>query len=488
MATNNKKQIVKTLTFGLGKVMAWDATKRLVIPFSDEQGKKVYTSLRDTSVVVARIINILNSREYVHRIMEVPDSVVEQFKPYYSLVKPQLERLGIEEAEKVAGCVLSQTYMMGCKPDFAGEHGKSLICKGERQIPLHRTDGTHPIPQRAAETRLFMQDKRAYLAVQVFAATWAKKNGLPSGWIAFPIKVKRRDKRMLSEISRTIKGEWKLKNSRIMRNSRKKGQKWLGQISVGYEPKPYKLLREDVVMGIDLGVNIPACLHIRENGNPFEWAMGVGRGRDMLHCRNIVRSEILRILRALKGKDSPLDDKAKRIYREKLRGLRSREKRLMKKASQKVADVVADTAKRNGAGVWRIEALSSDIKDGQPWLARNWAPAMVVDALSWQAKKCGATIEFVLPDYTSQRCAECGHIAKENRPKGKKKQASFKCVLCGHEDNADKNAARNISIRNIEDLILAALPDGEVRDNYRKKLESFREERDKKEAKEAKAA
>lgn len=41
------------------------------------------------------------------------------------------------------------------------------------------------------------------------------------------------------------------------------------------------------------------------------------------------------------------------------------------------------------------------------------------------------------PQYSSQECHECGHIAKENRLT----QKTFCCVKCGHQDNADYNAA-----------------------------------------------
>ena len=42
--------------------------------------------------------------------------------------------------------------------------------------------------------------------------------------------------------------------------------------------------------------------------------------------------------------------------------------------------------------------------------------------------------------FTSQRCNKCGHLDKDNR----KTQADFKCLACGHRDNADVNAALNI--------------------------------------------
>jgi putative transposase len=41
---------------------------------------------------------------------------------------------------------------------------------------------------------------------------------------------------------------------------------------------------------------------------------------------------------------------------------------------------------------------------------------------------------------TSRQCQQCGSIAKENR----KSQAVFRCLTCGHQANADVNAAKNI--------------------------------------------
>jgi putative transposase len=52
----------------------------------------------------------------------------------------------------------------------------------------------------------------------------------------------------------------------------------------------------------------------------------------------------------------------------------------------------------------------------------------------------GSTLTVVPAAYTSQRCACCGHVSAENRTT----QARFTCVACGHADNADHNAARNI--------------------------------------------
>ena len=42
--------------------------------------------------------------------------------------------------------------------------------------------------------------------------------------------------------------------------------------------------------------------------------------------------------------------------------------------------------------------------------------------------------------YTSQACSACGHVSKENRTS----QAVFRCMACGHAENAELNAARNM--------------------------------------------
>ena len=57
-----------------------------------------------------------------------------------------------------------------------------------------------------------------------------------------------------------------------------------------------------------------------------------------------------------------------------------------------------------------------------------------------KAESAGRVMVEVTPVFTSQRCAECGHVAAGNRVS----QAEFRCLACGHEAHADVNAAVNI--------------------------------------------
>jgi len=66
--------------------------------------------------------------------------------------------------------------------------------------------------------------------------------------------------------------------------------------------------------------------------------------------------------------------------------------------------------------------------------------SMLVDMLEYKQQWRGGLLVKVNPKFTSQTCFKCKHVAKENR----QTQAKFECINCGHQANADINAACNI--------------------------------------------
>lgn len=76
--------------------------------------------------------------------------------------------------------------------------------------------------------------------------------------------------------------------------------------------------------------------------------------------------------------------------------------------------------------------------------------------LAYKLEWLGGKLLAVPPQYTSQTCNHCGCVDKQNRPS----QAVFKCVACGHEDDADHNAALNILAAG---LAVIACGEGRVR-------------------------
>jgi len=72
--------------------------------------------------------------------------------------------------------------------------------------------------------------------------------------------------------------------------------------------------------------------------------------------------------------------------------------------------------------------------------AQNAAFSMFWQLLDYKAAERGVKVVRVPAPYTSQTCSVCGVVDSENR----KTQANFTCVACGHSENADINAAKNI--------------------------------------------
>jgi len=62
-----------------------------------------------------------------------------------------------------------------------------------------------------------------------------------------------------------------------------------------------------------------------------------------------------------------------------------------------------------------------------------------IEFLTYKAESAGRQVVRVDPRYTSQRCHECGVRDRESR-----KGPRFNCTACGHTDDADVNAAKNI--------------------------------------------
>ncbi|MBD3315185.1 MAG: IS200/IS605 family element transposase accessory protein TnpB [Chitinivibrionales bacterium] len=85
-----------------------------------------------------------------------------------------------------------------------------------------------------------------------------------------------------------------------------------------------------------------------------------------------------------------------------------------------------------GKNVAAKSGLNRAILD-QGWHAFQ---TMLVYKANWH----GGKVILVAPHHTSQTCSACGNVDVSNR----RSQARFVCTCCGHMDNADFNAAKNI--------------------------------------------
>jgi putative transposase len=95
------------------------------------------------------------------------------------------------------------------------------------------------------------------------------------------------------------------------------------------------------------------------------------------------------------------------------------------------------TEEKPGKNVKQKQGLNRSITQ-QSW-------GLFFELLEYKVIARGGRFIKVDPQHTSQKCNVCGHVSKENRLK----QEKFVCKACGHKDNADVNAAKNIRDRGI---------------------------------------
>ena len=70
---------------------------------------------------------------------------------------------------------------------------------------------------------------------------------------------------------------------------------------------------------------------------------------------------------------------------------------------------------------------------------QRWIYSYLLERLGNACEVVGVQLHKINPAYTSQECSVCGDIHKENR-----KDEMFLCVRCGHTEDADYNASKNI--------------------------------------------
>ncbi|MFD7185133.1 RNA-guided endonuclease InsQ/TnpB family protein [Streptomyces sp. NPDC059904] len=182
----------------------------------------------------------------------------------------------------------------------------------------------------------------------------------------------------------------------------------------------------DGFIGVDLGI-----ANIATTSTGYQ-AAGRGLGR--------YRKRQLALRRKLQKKRTK---SAKRRLKERSR----REQRHVKNINHIIAKTIVTEAERTSAGISleELRGIRQRVRLRKPQRVQlhSWAFAQLGDFIVYKARRAGVPLVFVDPAYTSQTCAECGHVDKRNRVD----QGLFICRGCGVVAHADRNASRNIAAR-----------------------------------------
>lgn len=121
--------------------------------------------------------------------------------------------------------------------------------------------------------------------------------------------------------------------------------------------------------------------------------------------------------------------------------------------NHRYSKALVEFAIKHQCGVIQMENLTGIKEDtGYPKFLRHWTYYDLQTKIKSKAEEHGIVVKEINPQYTSQRCSNCGYIDRRNR----KSQAEFCCLQCNFSTNADYNASQNIAVADIENIIKKA--------------------------------
>lgn len=206
----------------------------------------------------------------------------------------------------------------------------------------------------------------------------------------------------------------------------RKGQFWL-HLTVS---KEFDIIPNDLVVGVDLGINRPAVT----SDNQF---LGEKRWKE-------IDRQYKRINRKLQAKGTK---SAKR----KLKARSGRRNRFRNDCDHVLSKLLVNSVTEGAALVF--ENLTDIRKASEKKKKRrmtkynrerihNWSFARLFGYVEYKALMRGVQVVAVDPSYSSQECSHCGKIHAESR-----QGANYHCTACGYQLNADLNAARVLKRR-----------------------------------------
>jgi len=211
---------------------------------------------------------------------------------------------------------------------------------------------------------------------------------------------------------------------------KKKRDKWIIDVVLTREDAPPT--DGQAVMGIDLGIKVPAVTHIRGQGTRF---FGNGRAQRSMRRRFYSRRKTLQKARKTRA----------------IRKSKGKEARWMKTINHQLSWQIVNHANERRIGTIKIETLQG-IRKGTTRTSRgakarknnrmtnSWSFYQLSLFITYKAERMGIMVEQVDPAYTSQECPA-------SRARNTAQDRSYVCADCGWRGHRDTVGAINISRR-----------------------------------------
>lgn len=304
---------------------------------------------------------------------------------------------------------------------------KNGLAKGERSVNNYKRD--FPLMTRGRDLKFYQEENSDEIYIK-----WVNKISFK---VILSYKINKNYIELQHFLRKVITGEYKIGQSTLEFN---KKNKLILNLTCDIPEKQKEDLDENKIVGIDVGMKIPAYVMLYDKNNPSKNYIGEGIGSyddlTKVKCQFKNRYERLqRQLKLTKGGHGR-KDKLKR-----LNSLSEKEKNYTRTYNHLISKRVIEFAKKNNAKQINMELLHMSDEDKMMSTIRNWSYYQLQTQIKYKAEREGIIVKTVDPYMTSQTCSICGNCESGQR----NTQETFKCKKCGHTENADRNASRNIA-------------------------------------------
>lgn len=321
--------------------------------------------------------------------------------------------------------------------------GQVSISNFKQNIPLIIHNKNYTISQ---------SNKGFEVKCSLFNLKYQKENNIKQ--VNFTID--KLDNNQKSILNKIILGIYKQGSAQITED--KKG-KWYLTISFSFEPEARET-NPNKILGVDLGIVNTATMQIfdisTQTWDKLSWKECKIDGKELIHYRQKIEARNKQLYIASKIVGNGRIGHGRKSRLKPVEHMRDKIGKFRDTYNHKVSKYIVDIAVKNNCGTVQMENLSGFSEQQSETFLKNWSYFDLQNKTKYKCEEKGINFILIDPKYTSKRCSQCGCIDDENRD-CKTNQSKFECVKCGYKENADINAAKNISIPMIDSIIAEEL-------------------------------
>ena len=389
---------------------------KLTVVGTDEERKQGYKFIRDSQYAQYQGLNLamgILSSAYLESNRDIKSDIFKNAQKSLTNSNPLFEGIAFGTGIDTKSAITQRV-----KKDFKTSL-KNGLAKGERTITNYKRD--YPLLTRGRDLKFQYKDDDIIIK-------WVNK-------IAFKVvlgsgKIKENKIELQHTLHKIIDKEYKVGQSSLQFD-RNNNLVLNLNLDIPYNPK--NEIVEGRTLGVDLGIKYPAYMCLSDDTYKREHIGSIDdflRIREQMQDRRRKLQHDLKFIKGGKGRNKKM---------QALDRLRDKEKNFATTYNHMISKNVVEFAKKNQCEYINMEKLTKDGFNNA--ILRNWSYYQLQQYIEYKAEREGIKVRQIDPSYTSQTCARCGHVDKENR----QTQEKFICTKCGFELNADHNAAINIA-------------------------------------------